>query len=393
MSAIVFAVILPIILICGAASAAAILAYGTDPRLAHFAHGVQYIMLARRLEWPLIIFCLLLCVGLIALIISGRRRVWWLLGLAIVLALFVRAFSSSFRPAIVTVESPPFTESNHAVIGDPQQWVAGFHFGGRYYALPFQQMSTHPLILLTDQEDRVVVIWSVTANAATVLPIDRTVYPRDWEVVSTPADSLLLYDRRLGQFIVGVTGKTVKGQRPFGAGELLATEVLTYQQWTAEHPDTLVMALDASPSAPTVPVQSVATTSTDLQSKRIVAVLATTPPAAVPTEAVIGNFKNVTVGKTSVLLVRTGADPTLRAFDRQTRDDLFLTMRSLRRPDKKHPTATMIDSDSNSLWTDDGRAIDGPLKGTQLRPIAVRDCLYWGVMKFWMPELQWIEPK
>jgi hypothetical protein len=53
----------------------------------------------------------------------------------------------------------------------------------------------------------------------------------------------------------------------------------------------------------------------------------------------------------------------------------------------------MVDSESQSFWTLDGRAVDGPLKGEHLHEIAVEDGLYWGVMKFWMPELQLAETK
>jgi hypothetical protein len=83
----------------------------------------------------------------------------------------------------------------------------------------------------------------------------------------------------------------------------------------------------------------------------------------------------------------------LRAFDRHLKEDLFLTLKPIRRPSRKHPDAALIDSDSESLWTLDGRAVDGPLKGERLREISVDDGLYWGVMKFWIPDLQLIVPE
>ena len=386
--------LLPFFLIGLAVAAAAAVAYGTDPDLARFSHGIQIIMLTRRLQWPLVILCMFLCVGLIALIISGRRRAWWLTGLAIVLALFARAFSSFYRPSIAMVESPPFVDpAQSGGILQPAQYVAGFEFAGQHYALPFQQMTAHPLLLLNDQEQRAVVIWSVTANAATVLPIDRTVFPREWEVASRPADSLLLYDRRLGQFIVGVTGKTVQEQRPAGTGDPLGTELVPYQQWLGEHPDTRVMNLDYAPAAPATPVQPLLHFPADRShAQRTVAVLSTSQPSAVES-GVTMHYQEITIGKTSLLLIRLSAAMPLRAFDRQTKDDLVLRLSPLKRPDKKHPAAVLVDSDSNSLWTSEGHAIEGPLKGTQLREVGVRDGLSWSVMKFWMPSLEWVESK
>ena len=46
----------------------------------------------------------------------------------------------------------------------------------------------------------------------------------------------------------------------------------------------------------------------------------------------------------------------------------------------------MTDPDSNSWWTIDGKAIDGPLKGAQLKELPVEEDLYWGAMKFWYPQ-------
>ena len=47
----------------------------------------------------------------------------------------------------------------------------------------------------------------------------------------------------------------------------------------------------------------------------------------------------------------------------------------------------MIDSDTASFWTIDGRAVDGELKGARLREIPVEDGLWLNVMRFWCPQL------
>jgi hypothetical protein len=67
--------------------------------------------------------------------------------------------------------------------------------------------------------------------------------------------------------------------------------------------------------------------------------------------------------------------------------------------DHKFKGATFVDSDTGSGWSTAGVWVDGikefrqELKGTRLMPVPVQDGLYWGVMKFWYPELQLTSPQ
>ncbi|HLL91002.1 MAG TPA: hypothetical protein VK324_17005, partial [Tepidisphaeraceae bacterium] len=60
-------------------------------------------------------------------------------------------------------------------------------------------------------------------------------------------------------------------------------------------------------------------------------------------------------------------------------------------PDEKRGPM-LIDADSQSLWTLDGRATAGPLKGEQLRAVDVDWGLDWRVMKFWFPAMELVTP-
>ena len=55
---------------------------------------MMIITLARRLQWPLIVLSMMACLGLIGLVITAKRRAWWLIGLAPVLALFAHRFAT-----------------------------------------------------------------------------------------------------------------------------------------------------------------------------------------------------------------------------------------------------------------------------------------------------------
>src|SRR5207302_5317508 len=88
-------VFLPLLLSFFATLAAAVMAYGTHPGWAQQGWGLSLIMLTRQLQWPLISVSLILCLILLGLVISGKRRAWWLIALAPVMTLFAHRFLTS----------------------------------------------------------------------------------------------------------------------------------------------------------------------------------------------------------------------------------------------------------------------------------------------------------
>ena len=97
-------------------------------------------------------------------------------------------------------------------------------------------------------------IWSAYANRAVAMSIGHDLKARDLEIVGSPANSLLLYNGRLGQFINGVTGRTPDGKKPSGAVEYLPVWKMTWRQWLEGHPQTKVLSSPAgvSPNAPLI---------------------------------------------------------------------------------------------------------------------------------------------
>jgi hypothetical protein len=400
-------VLVPLLLICGAAGSAAIVAYGTSSQLAWYSHGIEIIILSRRLEWPMVALSLALCAVLLGFTISSRCNIWWLIGLSPVLALFVRGFAAAYHPPITLLDAPKFVSMDEmaaiqpAVIQTQEEYVVGFVFDGKAYALPYHQLSRSPLVLVSAFGKRALVVWSMTANCAVVLPLDRDSNPREIEVVSRPADSLLLFDERLGQFIVGVTGRTVHGSRPAGFGTPIPVQTMPFANWRREHPDALVMDADSNDAnariSPVLPslrfrIPMSGSGAAPREDARI-AMFPSTQPTAVLSDIAMDRPMNIEAGESSLLLERDPETKTLRAFDRHLKEDLFLTLRPISRPIRKHPEIALVDSESASHWTLDCRAIDGPLKGARLKEVAIEDGLYWGVMKFWLPGLKLISPE
>jgi hypothetical protein len=59
-------------------------------------------------------------------------------------------------------------------------------------------------------------------------------------------------------------------------------------------------------------------------------------------------------------------------------------------------SVAFTDADTNTGWSAAGVAIDGPdrkRKGQKLKPITIDEDVYWGVMKFWYPSLELVQPQ
>src|SRR5215210_5944302 len=115
-------------------------------------------MFTRRAQWPLVAAVLLLCLGLMAMVISGRRRAWWLIGLAPVLALFGHKFWSERALTPVILEAPAFVDSEAADFVDDDDYVVGVSFGvsQQAYAYPYATLFRAPVVVQADHEKRMI---------------------------------------------------------------------------------------------------------------------------------------------------------------------------------------------------------------------------------------------
>lgn len=384
--------LLPLLIIVPAILAAAIMAYGTHPAWAQYPWGIELICLGRRLQWLTAFGSLILCLVLLGLVISGRRRVYWLIGLAPVLALFMVKFSSKFNPPRLVLDKPVFVEPTHPSAPRDEEWVVGVEFEDNAYALPYRLLNAAPVVEITDYDKRMLLIWNEPANRATAFTLLREFRPRDLEIVGSPANSLLVYDRRLGQFICGVTGRTADGEKPVGFVSPVATERTTWARWKSRHPKTGVLThhIASGLAEPILPRYPMPPVDDALPPEATITYIATTQPSAIPSGIPAPQPVNAVAGRTRILLLRDPKTGQLRVFDRQVEEDLFLTFQP--KPYRRTPEAVMIDTDTGSAWTPAGRAVEGPLQGHKLREIATEDLLYWGVMKFWEPQLQLIAP-
>jgi len=385
-------VILPVLIILFATLSAAGVAYGTHPALAQYHHGIEIILLARRLQWPLACVSLVLCIALIALVAGGRRRTWFLIGLGPMLALFAHHFAPG-RSLPAVEDHPVLVAGDEAAFLRDEDYVVGFTVGDSAYAYPYAVLFSRPVIIQSDHDRRLLVIWSAYANRAVAFTIARQLHARDLELVSTPANSLLLYNTRLGEFINGVTGLTSKGTKPSGFESPVAIRKTTWAVWRNENPQSRVLAplavsVDAgAPAQPILPAYPMPPSNLTRPALLRVALLGEAHPVAIDSNSVGPAPMNLDVDGTPLMVFRPEAGRPMRAFDRRLPNDL--RPRFDLNHAHKHGAGVFLDGDTGSSWNADGGWVDGlkSLKGRNLVRVPIEDDLYWGVMKFWFPDL------
>ena len=380
---------------------AAVVAYGTHPAWAQYRHGLTIITLSRQAQWPALFVSVGAALGVVALVAAGKRRAWWLIGLAPILALFAHRFATDPTAGMASIEDPVFVPAAQASFVGDDDFVVGLTFGERPYAYPYAALYSAPVVIHAQHDKRILVMWSPTANRALATTVKRDLRARHLDVVSTPANALLVYDTARGQFINGLTGLTTCGEKPPTFVSGVPTSKMPWRHWRAVHSDTLVMVPSGSlaakaprqPLLPSHPMPKHAPAGEAAQTP--VVVVGTQAPAAVASKDLHAAPVNLTADGTPVLTFRDPRTGLARAFARRL-DDLSPKFKSNRDRDRLLKGAVFVAADTNSGWNFDGVAVDAKreFRGKRLPPVVAEDGLYWGVMKYWYPtlELAAVEP-
>lgn len=349
--------------------ASAAVAWGCDPR---FATRVETICAMHRLQWLAIGVVVASCLSLVGLVVFGKRRAWWLVGLVPIIGMFGWRFGAQADRALWVDDQPAFASVAQSSWLSGDDRVIGLEIDGQAFAYPIAAIGRTPVIVQSERTRRVMVAWSAGANAATACWMDRSMRGRDIEIVAAPAGVLLIYNRRIGEFFDALTLRTPRRAAPKFVLQRIETRIWSWSHWREIHPDTLVLQPRWAP-IPAAPAG-------DSASERV-AMLLTDPPIAVRMNAITNEPSNISSGKGAVLVFMDDTTGRVRAFDRRVEEDLFPKFQ--RRLDAKRKRAVLIDSETQSTWDMTGRAIDGPLKGQQLAPIFVQQDIEWSALKYW----------
>jgi len=375
--------------------AAAIVTFGRHPDWAQFSFGLSVICMTRRFQWPLLTFCAVLCLALFVLVLAGKRKGGWLVGLLPVGAMLGFRFALDPLNALQVVEQPPMVTAQDATFISDQQWVVGLMINGQPIAFPYHTLFRTPVVLHQEFDKRVLLVWSAFSNRGVAFEIDRDYRARDLDIVSIPANALLIYNTRLGEFMNGATGLTRDGKAPTGIRLVVPVTHTLWSDWKTRHPSTRVMGLlqasdQTLPAAPVLPRYALPDVPSALRNDQSIVFIQTSPPVALLSTQVTTSPLNLKSGSQPFVVFRDAAG-TVRAFDRRLDD---LTPRFTRSPVKRGAASTtpadLLDSDTQTTWSEEGRSLaaSGDMKGAKLRPLIADENVYWGVMKYWFPDLE-----
>lgn len=357
-----------------------------DPAYAIEFGGLETIALTRKLQWILLILTILPCLALIVVVSINKARVWWLLGLSIVVAMLFFRFSSATRKPVRVLDAAAMPTLAEARLASEDEYVVGVIFGEQAFAFPYSGLYRTPVVQLTDFDRRLILIHSPHANSATALETTREVRANDLEFVAQPGNSTLVYNRKYGQFIVGITGLTIEGASPTGVADRVPTFRMPMLEWRRLHPESRLMLptqADAGmPGVPLKPKYPPRLQDESMPAETPVILVHTHPPAAL----LMGEYDSpvhTRAGEIPIVLWRDRGQ--LKAFNRTVDTDLFLTFRV--RKDRKG-VEQLVDNQTGSLWTYTGRCTEGPLDGKRLNPVTIEENVYWGVSREWFPDLR-----
>ena len=87
-----------------------------------------------------------------------------------------------------------------------------------------------------------------------------------------------------------------------------------------------------------------------------------------------------------LLIVRAKTGTGVLIFERVVQKDLFPQFE--RKTVTAKPEVALMDSDTGSYWSADGRCLEGPAKGDQLRPVKIESDLPYATLKSFYPKLE-----
>ena len=122
--------------------------------------------------------------------ISGKRRAWWLIGLAPVLALFAHRFTAGPSAAFAVYEDPTFVAAVDATFLGPDDYVVGLQFQDDWYAYPYATLFHYPVVAQANHDKRMLLMWSPFANRANAVNITRDLRGRHLVMVKGRPEKL-----------------------------------------------------------------------------------------------------------------------------------------------------------------------------------------------------------
>ena len=107
------------------------------------------------------------------MVVSGKRRGWWMIALLPILVLFAHRFLRGPAHDMQVIDGPQLVEAVQANFLHADDYVVGVQFEDAAYAFPYCVLYNAPAVLFGERGNRAILLWSPYANCATAFTVDR----------------------------------------------------------------------------------------------------------------------------------------------------------------------------------------------------------------------------
>ena len=298
------------------------------------------------------------------------------------------------RDRIPPIERPRYVLPGDDDLGDDDlvdddDLVLGYvATDGQPYAFPIAILNFHEIINDEFAGEPVLITYCPLCRSGIVY--DRTLDGDELTFGNTSAlfdNDLVMYDHQTGSFWWHVAGRALVGERAGRSLTPLPSSMATWDEWLGRHPDTLVLSSDTGFDRPYgrgdpfagyqdavddghrgFPGADASRQDDRLRDgEDVLGIVLDDEARAYPLRQLGDAVINDELADTPLVVVSRAAGPSGVAFDRRV-DGQTLTFAA--------DGDGIVDEQTGSQWTRAGRAIDGPLEGSQLDAIPVRSSFW-----------------
>ncbi len=212
--------------------------------------------------------------------------------------------------------------------------------------------------------------------------------------------NFIMRDVETGSWWQQVSGEAIQGPLKGKRLELAAWDEVSFEIWRREHPQTLVLAPDEkyadSYYAPDwdaemkeVPTVVPADPDEPLHLRELVVGIEIGGAAKAYPLAVLAEQSPVVdeLGGTPLVIVVSRDGKSVRCFSRTVGEEVLDLYRKTGKEDEEEGPLRLVDAQTGSEWDFSGRAVGGPLAGSQLERIqTLKD--YWFDWRLYHPETE-----
>ncbi len=295
------------------------------------------------------------------------------------------------RDAIPPIHNPVYESASQAAKWlKPDDDILGYSINGKAWAFPVRILNFHEIVNETFEGQAVLISYCPLCFSGIVY--SREVNGRTLTFGNTSAlydSDMVMLDYETGSYWWQVAGKAIVGTLTDEELTALPSNMMRFEDWITLHPESLVLSRDTGFDRPyqrdafvgydqlvnnkqfafplTEESQALVTTTALPPATRVLSVKINNESRAYPLEETIKQVIHDDIAGNPIVIFQNGLNAG--AFELEKTHSSF----TLKGNDFK-------DEATNTLWDLSGRAIEGPLVGSSLKPLPVKTTYWFAIL-------------